>query len=107
MAIAADGVLGNSEVGAATGLIGLLSVAGSIFAPWVFGVLLDTYGMAPGQAGYTAGHLRGRALLWRLSLADAVAGRGQRQPRASRRDRGRLMPVISLVTTFDDVIPHL
>ena len=56
LAIVADVVHGNEAVGAATGLIGLLNVIGSMIAPWVFGVLLDTYGTAPGDSGYTAGY---------------------------------------------------
>ena len=56
LAIVADVVHGNQEVGAATGLIGLLNVVGSVIAPWVFGVLLDAYGTAPGDSGYTAGY---------------------------------------------------
>ena len=56
LAIVADVVHGNEAVGAATGLIGLLNVVGSMIAPWVFGVLLDTYGTAPGDSGYTAGY---------------------------------------------------
>jgi predicted MFS family arabinose efflux permease len=56
LAIVADVVQGNEAVGAATGLIGLLNVTGSMLAPWVFGVLLDAYGTAPGDSGYTAGY---------------------------------------------------
>jgi predicted MFS family arabinose efflux permease len=66
LAIVADVVHGNEAVGAATGLIGLLNVVGSMLAPWVFGVLLDTYGTAPGDSGYTAGYA--------MLAAFAVAG---------------------------------
>ena len=50
----ADVAHGNEAVGATTGLIGLLNVVGSMIAPWAFGALLDTYGTAPGDSGYTA-----------------------------------------------------
>ena len=43
------------QVGAATGLMSLLTFGGSLLAPWLFGALLDAYGTASGQAG-----LRGR-----------------------------------------------
>ena len=56
LAIVADVAHGNEAVGAATGLIGLLNVVGSMIAPWVFGLLLDTYGTSPGDSGYTAGY---------------------------------------------------
>ncbi len=47
LAIVADVAHGNEAVGAVTGLIGLFNVVGSMIAPWMFGVLLDTYGTAP------------------------------------------------------------
>ena len=50
-------VRGPAAVGAASGLVGLLNVGGSMLAPWLFGRLLDTYGTAPGQPGYVAGYL--------------------------------------------------
>jgi predicted MFS family arabinose efflux permease len=57
LAVVADVAHGNEAVGAATGLIGMLNVVGSMFAPWVFGLLLDKYGTRPGRPGYTAGYL--------------------------------------------------
>lgn len=48
---------GPEALGAATGVIGLGNSAGAMVAPWIFGVLLDTYGTAPGESGYTAGYL--------------------------------------------------
>ena len=63
---------GNEAVGAATGLIGLLNVVGSMIAPWVFGVLLDTYGTAPGDSGYTAGYAM-LAAFGAAGFASAVA----------------------------------
>jgi len=55
LAVVGDVAHGNEAVGATTGLIGLTNVIGSVIAPWAFGTLLDTYGTAPGESGYTAG----------------------------------------------------
>jgi predicted MFS family arabinose efflux permease len=57
LAVVGDVAHGNQAMGAATGLIGLFNVVGSMVAPWAFGALLDAYGTAPGDSGYTAGYL--------------------------------------------------
>ena len=57
LAVVGDVAHGHQAMGAATGLIGLFNVVGSMIAPWAFGALLDTYGTAPGDSGYTAGYL--------------------------------------------------
>ena len=45
------------QVGAATGLFNLTNLVGTLFAPWLFGVLLDTYGRGTGTHGYLWGYL--------------------------------------------------
>lgn len=45
------------QVGSATGFLNLTNLVGTLFAPWLFGVLLDAYGTAPGDSGYLAGYL--------------------------------------------------
>jgi hypothetical protein len=40
-----------------------------MIAPWAFGALLDTFGTAPGDAGYMAGYL----MLACFALAGAIA----------------------------------
>jgi MFS family permease len=45
------------QVGPATGFLNLTNLVGTLFAPWLFGVLLDAYGTAPGDSGYLAGYL--------------------------------------------------
>jgi MFS family permease len=58
------------ETGPATGFISLTAVVGVVFAPWLFGVLLDSYGTMPGRSGYLAGYL----VLAVFPLLGAVAG---------------------------------
>jgi predicted MFS family arabinose efflux permease len=48
---------GPDSLGAAVGIIGIANAAGAMVAPWAFGALLDAYGTAPDQTGYTAGYL--------------------------------------------------
>ena len=55
LAMVGDVARGHEAVGAATGLIGLLNLTGSMLAPWLFGVLLDTYGAGVGDSGYAMG----------------------------------------------------
>ncbi len=55
LAMVGDVARGHEAVGAATGLIGLLNLTGSMLAPWLFGVLLDTYGTGAGDSGYAMG----------------------------------------------------
>ena len=45
------------QVGPATGFLNLTNLVGTLFAPWLFGVLLDTYGTSTGDSGYLAGYL--------------------------------------------------
>jgi MFS transporter, ACS family, hexuronate transporter len=45
------------QIGAATGLFNLTNLVGTLFAPWLFGVLLDTYGRGAGTHGYVWGYL--------------------------------------------------
>ena len=50
-------IVRRRQVGAATGFLNLTNLLGTLFAPWVFGVLLDTYGTGPRDEGYLAGYL--------------------------------------------------
>lgn len=55
LAMVGDVAQGHEAVGAATGLVGMLNLIGSMLAPWLFGVLLDACGGGAGGAGYTYG----------------------------------------------------
>ena len=50
-------VAGPEDVGPAAGFLGITNLIGMVLAPWIFGLLLDAYGGAPGQHGYLAGYL--------------------------------------------------
>lgn len=50
-------IVPRRQVGAASGLLNLTNLLGTLFAPWIFGVLLDTYGTGPEDGGYLAGYL--------------------------------------------------
>jgi MFS family permease len=51
-------VVGRAEsVGPATGFLNLTNLVGTMFAPWLFGVMLDGYGTAPGESGYTLAYM--------------------------------------------------
>jgi ACS family hexuronate transporter-like MFS transporter len=52
-----DIVRRRSQVGAASGFLNLTNLLGTLFAPWIFGVLLDSYGKGPKDGGYLAGYL--------------------------------------------------
>jgi MFS family permease len=52
-----DIVRRRSQVGAASGFLNLTNLLGTLFAPWIFGVLLDSYGKGKGHNGYLAGYL--------------------------------------------------
>ena len=52
-----DIVRRRSQVGAASGFLNLTNLLGTLFAPWIFGVLLDRYGTGPTDRGYLAGYL--------------------------------------------------
>ncbi len=57
------------QVGPATGFLNLTNLVGTLFAPWLFGVLLDAYGTSTGDSGYLAGYL----LLGLFPLVGTVA----------------------------------
>ncbi len=50
-------IVQRRQVGAASGLLNLTNLLGTLFAPWIFGVLLDSYGKGPQDGGYLAGYL--------------------------------------------------
>ena len=50
-------IVQRRQVGAASGLLNLTNLLGTLFAPWIFGVLLDSYGRGPQDGGYLAGYL--------------------------------------------------
>jgi MFS family permease len=45
------------QVGPATGYMSVVSLLGTMFAPWLFGALLDSYGTTEGRSGYLWGYL--------------------------------------------------
>ncbi|MFH0917200.1 MAG: MFS transporter [bacterium] len=65
-----DIVARPEQVGSATGFVNLSGLVGTLFAPWLFGVLLDKYGTSVGASGYLSGWL----LLAIFPLAGTVAG---------------------------------
>jgi MFS transporter, ACS family, aldohexuronate transporter len=52
-----DIVARSEQIGVATGFVNLTNLAGTLFAPWIFGVLLDAYGKGTGTHGYLWGYL--------------------------------------------------
>jgi MFS family permease len=50
-------VAGPDQVGAATGYMYTVNLVSTMLAPWLFGVSLDRYGAAKGDAGYTWGYM--------------------------------------------------
>ncbi len=44
------------QVGAASGYMTTCNLVATLFAPWLFGVLLDSYGTGPGERGYLLGY---------------------------------------------------
>jgi MFS family permease len=52
-----DIVRRHARVGAASGFLNLTNLLGTLFAPWIFGVLLDGYGTGPADRGYLADYL--------------------------------------------------
>ena len=52
-----DIVARPEQIGVATGFVNLTNLVGTLFAPWLFGVLLDTYGKGTGTHGYLWGYL--------------------------------------------------
>lgn len=64
-----DVVARPEQVGAASGLMALLTFGGSLLAPWFFGALLDAHGRGAGQSGYLDGYI----MLAGLALAGTLA----------------------------------
>jgi MFS family permease len=59
------------EIGVGSGFLNLTNLVATLFAPWMFGVLLDAYGKTgPDAHGYTWGYL----LLALFTLLGAIAG---------------------------------
>lgn len=58
------------QVGPASGFMNLVNPVATLLAPWLFGVLLDTYGTGEGDRGY----LWGYELLALFALVGATAG---------------------------------
>ena len=52
-----DIVARPEQIGVATGFVNLTNLMGTLFAPWLFGVLLDTYGKGTGSHGYLWGYM--------------------------------------------------
>lgn len=52
-----DVVKRRESVGPATGLLNLTNLVGTLFAPWLFGVLLDAYGTGTADSGYLLGYM--------------------------------------------------
>ena len=52
-----DIVARPEQIGVATGYVNLTNLVGTLFAPWIFGVLLDAYGTGSGAHGYLWGYL--------------------------------------------------
>jgi MFS family permease len=52
-----DIVARPDQIGVATGFVNLTNLMGTLFAPWLFGVLLDAYGKGVGTHGYLWGYL--------------------------------------------------
>jgi predicted MFS family arabinose efflux permease len=67
------------QVGPATGFLNLTNIVGTWFAPWLFGVLLDSYGTGPGRSGYLLGYML-LALFPFLGTLAAVVYMGRRAP---------------------------
>ena len=67
------------QIGPATGFLNLTNIVGTWFAPWLFGVLLDSYGTAPGRSGYLLGYML-LALFPFLGTLAAVVYMGRRAP---------------------------
>jgi MFS family permease len=57
------------QVGPASGYMTVVGLLGTMFAPWLFGVLLDSYGATRGGSGYLWGYL----LLGLFALVGTVA----------------------------------
>ena len=83
-----DIVRRRSQVGAASGFLNLTNLLGTLFAPWIFGVLLDSYGTTTGHGGYLAGYLWLAAFPFVGSVAGAaylITLRAHREPASDPR----------------------
>ena len=78
-----DIVRRRSQVGAASGFLNLTNLLGTLFAPWIFGVLLDSYGKGPEDGGYLAGYLWLALFPLLGSIAAVVYLSGRRAARAT------------------------
>lgn len=65
-----DIVADPDQIGMATGFVNLTNLIGTLFAPWVFGLLLDAYGTGTGTHGYLWGYL----MLSLFPLVGTIAG---------------------------------
>jgi MFS family permease len=79
-----DIVARPEQVGSATGFLNLTNLFGTLLAPWLFGVLLDAYGTAPGKSGYLSGYLL-LALFPFLGTIAAVLYMAARRKKAAAR----------------------
>ncbi len=70
LAGAADTAHHPDDIGPATGLLNLTNLVGTLLAPWLFGVLLDTFGAGPEESGFRSGYL----LLALFALVGVVGG---------------------------------
>ena len=74
------------QVGPANGFMNLTGLVATLFAPWLFGVILDAYGTGEGEGGYLWGYL----LLALFALLGAIAGVAYA---VSRRRAGKQVPL--------------
>ena len=78
-------VSGPDQVGAATGYMYTVNLVSTMLAPWLFGVSLDHFGAAKGDAGYTWGYmlLALFALLGFIAALIYAASRGRREAKVT------------------------
>jgi ACS family hexuronate transporter-like MFS transporter len=77
-----DVVARPEQVGPATGFLNLTNLVGTLFAPWLFGVLLDVYGTSPGTSGYLSGYLLLALFPFLGTIAAAIYLAGRKRPAA-------------------------
>jgi predicted MFS family arabinose efflux permease len=78
------------RVGPATGFLNMTNLVATLFAPWLFGVLLDAYGSREGQSGYVWGYM----LLALFTLFGTVAAAVYMRFRAKERLRAAVAPAL-------------
>ncbi|MBN1322191.1 MAG: MFS transporter [Thermoleophilia bacterium] len=71
------------QVGSASAFLNLTNLLGTLLAPWVFGILLDVYGAAPGRSGYLAGYLWLAVFPFVGTLAGAFYMRGRERKKTA------------------------